>query len=126
MTERLEAAGIRVSPYNPRLEQYFRASRDGWLKTFVVRCDGNPIGYCNVYVTHDMHNGDLIAQEDTMFVDKQHRKGIGRTLVYFGLSELKKLGVTRLSVLALTDLRVAKLWRRMGFKDVAQAMVYEF
>jgi ribosomal protein S18 acetylase RimI-like enzyme len=123
---RLEGAGVKVSPFNPRLDEYFKASLGGWLKTFVVRHQGAPCGYTNVYVTNDMHNGDVIAQEDVLFVSKPHRGMVGKRLVRFGIDELRKLGVRRLSVSAVTDLRVAKLWKRMGFKEVATQMIYEF
>jgi ribosomal protein S18 acetylase RimI-like enzyme len=42
------------------------------------------------------------------------------------LEELRSRGVKRVLVSAMTDLRVAKLWRRMGFKEVATQMIYKF
>lgn len=126
MTDRLGEAGIYYSPYNPRLEEYGKASDGGWLLTFVLRTDGAACGYANVYVTNDMHNNDLIAQEDTVFVVKDHRNGIGKKLVKFVVEELRSRGVKRLNVSAMTDLRVAKLWKRMGFKESATQMTYQF
>lgn len=126
MTDRLGEAGIHYSPYNPRLEEYGKASDGGWLLTFVLRADGVVCGYINVYVTNDMHNNDLIAQEDTVFVVREHRNGVGKRLVKFGIEELRSRGVKRLNVSAMTDLRVAKLWKRMGFKEAATQMTYEF
>jgi GNAT superfamily N-acetyltransferase len=126
MTDRLSEAGIHYSPYKPRLEEYGKASDGGWLLTFVLRTDGAVCGYANVYVTNDMHNNDLIAQEDTVFVLKEHRNGIGKKLVKFVVEDLRSRGVKRLNVSARTDLRVAKLWKRMGFKEAATQMTYEF
>jgi ribosomal protein S18 acetylase RimI-like enzyme len=73
-----------------------------------------------------MHNNDLICQEDTVFVLKEHRNGIGKKLVQCVVEELRSRGVKRLMVSAMTDLRVAKLWKRMGFKEMATQMIYEF
>ena len=126
MVARLEAEGIPCSPYNPQLERYVKAGDDGWLLTFILRHEGKAVGYSNVYVTNDMHNGDLIAQEDTVFVLKEHRNGVGKKLVRVILDELKERGVKRVLVAALTDLRVAKLWKRMGFKETAIQMMYTF
>lgn len=126
MSARLAEQGVEVSPYNPRLDLYFQSAARGDLLTFIARYEGKPVGYCNVYVTNDMHNHDKIAQEDTIFVTKAHRNGLGKKLVQFGLEELRKAGVRRLNVAALTDLRVAKLWQRMGFKPVATQMTYVF
>lgn len=126
MSARLASAGVIVSPYDPRLDEYFKASDAGYLKTFVARCDGEPVGYSNIYITNDMHNRDSIAQEDTLYVLKSHRKGIGKKLVRYVLEALRAYGVKRLCISATTDLRVVPLFRRMGFKEVASQMMYTF
>lgn len=126
MSARLRGMGQEVSPYAPRFDEYFKAANGGWLTTYVLRCDGAAVGYCNVYITNDMHNHDLIAQEDALFVTRAHRNGVGKQFVRMMLDALKARGVKKVSVSARTDLRVANLWRRMGFKDVAVQMEYIF
>lgn len=126
MTERLAKQGIHYSPFNWRLDEYLRASNGGWLLSYVARLEGKAVGYCSVYITNDMHNRDLIAQEDALYVLKEHRSGIGKKLVEFGLNDLRNRGVKRLNVNAMTDLRVAKLWERMGFKHTCHSMTYTF
>ena len=126
MQERLKGDGIEISPYNPRLHEYGEACERGDLLTFVLRIDGVACGYSNVYLTRDMHNQDLIAQEDTIFVTKDHRNGVGKKLVNYALDDLRQRKVKRVLVSAMTDLRVAKLWSRMGFKEVATQMIYTF
>ncbi len=126
MAERLHGQGIEISPYNPRLHDYGAACERGDLLNFVLRLDGQACGYSNVYLTRDMHNQDLIATEDTVFVLREHRNGVGKQLVRFILDDLQRRGVKRLLVSAMTDLRVAKLWGRMGFKEAATQMVYTF
>ena len=126
MCERLAKDGVHYPPYNPRLDQYTAAGDRGDLLTFILRLEGEAVGYSNVYLTNDMHNGDLIAQEDTIFVLKEHRNGVGKKLVKVILEELKERGAKRVLVSAMTDLRVAKLWGRMGFKEAATQMIYTF
>lgn len=126
MVERLGEQGIKYPVYNPRLHEYGAACERGDLINYVLRHSGVVCGYTNVYLTNDMHNGDLISQEDTLFVLKAHRNGIGKKLVQFVLQDLKSKGAKRLMVSAMTDLRVAKLWSRMGFKEAATQMIYEF
>lgn len=127
MQKRFKENGIEISPYNPRLDMYVKASLEGYLLNFVARTEeADAVGYSNVYLTNDMHNGDLIAREDTIYIAPEHRNGVGRKLVQFVLEDLGQRGVKRGYVAALTDLRVAKLWNRMGFKHVAHQMVYEF
>lgn len=124
--ERLDKDGMPISEYNPRLDKYFEAFRGGWLLNYVVRGNGSPIGYSNVYLTNDMHNGDFIAVEDTVYILPEHRNGIGRKLVKFILADLKSKGVKRAGISAVTDLRATKLWRRLGFKPRALQMTYTF
>jgi L-amino acid N-acyltransferase YncA len=127
MKTRLERDGHTVGEFNPRVAAYVEAWQNQSLINYVVRAtNGEPVGYSNVYVTNDMHNSELIAQEDTIFVVPEHRNGVGRKLVRFILDDLKQRGVVRAHITAMTDLRVAKIWQRMGFRSVAQAMVYDF
>jgi hypothetical protein len=115
MSERMRGLGMEVSPYKPRWEQYRRASEGGWLLTFLLWFDDMPVGDALVYITNDMHNGDLIAQEDTIYVVPEHRRGAGRLLANAVHEE-------RLNVTTSTDLRVARWLERQGYKHVAHCM----
>lgn len=126
MCERLGKDGFQVSPYAPRLKQYFEAFEGGWLINYVARFNGEAIGHANIYLTNDMHNGDLIACEDMIYIVPEHRNGVGRRLAKFAIADLGTRGVKRLMIEALTDLRLEKVWQRMGFKTVAARMTYEF
>lgn len=126
MQERLSGQGVPLSDYNPRLSEYVKASAGGWLLTFVLRFDGVAVGYSNIYLTSDMHNQDLIAQEDTIFVVPEHRNGAGRRLARAVYDELKRRGVKRLNVDTTTDLRVHKWLSRQGYKHVAHRMTLIF
>lgn len=127
MQERLAKDGIPIADYAPRLDEYFKAFKAGYLINYVIRTDeGLPVGYSNVYITHDMHNGQLVAQEDTIYVLPEHRNGVGKKLVKFILDDLKKRGCVRGTVTPVTDLRVGKIWKRMGFKETAMLMTYIF
>ncbi|SLN74740.1 Acetyltransferase (GNAT) family protein [Roseivivax jejudonensis] len=124
--ERFARDGLPVSPFNPRLKEYFEAFSSGYLLNYVARHEGRPVGHCNVYLTNDMHNSDLIAQEDVLYVVPEHRNGLGKKLVQAALADLKTRGVKRVLINPVTDLRVAKIWKRMGFQEVSSVMVYRF
>lgn len=126
MQARLKADGFDCPDYNPQLDRYFDYFRRGILLNFVARFDGVPVGHSNIYVTNDMHNGEPIAQEDMIYVVPEHRNGLGRRLARHVLDDLRKRGVKRLHISAVTDLRAEKLWQRMGFRPVAQQMTYDF
>lgn len=126
MTDRLNKEGFEYSPYNLRLDQYGKSCKAGDLLNFVLRHDGVACGYSNLYLTNDMHNHDLIAQEDTIYVVKEHRNGIGMRLAKHCLEELRSRGVKRLHVSAMTDPRAVKFWSRIGFKEASVQMIYRF
>ncbi len=127
MKERMEVeCDVELSPYNPRLDEYFKAGNGGWLLTFVLRNEGEAVGYCNIYVTNDMHNQDKIAQEDTIYVVPEHRRGAGRLLSQKVHEELKSRGVMRMSVTTSTELRVFKGLKRQGYKHTAHHMTITF
>ena len=125
MCRRLEAEGLEVSVYNPRYDEYIRANEHGWLLHFVLRCDGEAVGYSNVYLTNDMHNGDLIAREDAIYVTPKHRHGIGKKMMKHIQSHLRARGVKRINITTSTDLRVSLLLRRMGYRATAFAMTLD-
>jgi L-amino acid N-acyltransferase YncA len=124
MEARLNSDGIPIGPYAPRLAEYFRAMDGGWLLTYIVRSCGTVVGYSNVYLTNDMHNGEAIAVEDTIYILPDHRNGIGKRLVKHILSDLKERGVKRVNITPVTDLRVGKIWSRMGFRHTADLMTF--
>lgn len=127
MRARLASEGVDISEFDPRLDAYCKAAEIGQLLHFVARGDdGQPVGYANVYLTNDMHNGDLIAREDAVFVTKAHRNGVGRKLMLYIIGALRAHGVKRGHVTAVTDPRVVKLWTRMGFKPAGMSMIFNF
>jgi len=118
----LKSVGLNVGPYCPRYNEYETAWKGGWLLNFVARKNGVAIGYSNVYITNDMSNGELVAQENNLFVLSEHRRGIGKKLFQFAIEECKKRGAKMLLMSAATDPRVVNLWKRMGAKEVAVCM----
>ncbi|TIR87965.1 MAG: GNAT family N-acetyltransferase, partial [Mesorhizobium sp.] len=96
----------------------------GHLLCFVVRVEGEAVGYAFIWLTQDMHNSEPIAMEDTIYMRPDHRNGIGRRFTKHILAELKARGCVRAHVTIATDLRVAKMCERVGFKRSAIAMTY--
>ena len=123
MQDRLAENGITIGPYAPLLEKYFSAPH---LLHFTVRKDGLAVGYSNAWVTQDVHNGELIGQEDTVYVTPEHRRGVGKALIKHVLQEWRDIGVKRALVTTVTDMRVGKVMQRLGFKQCAEVMMYSF
>lgn len=126
MSARLREQGVKyVSPFKPQLEVYFKANREGVLLGFVMRKDGEPIGYANIYLTMDMHNSDLIATEDTIYMLPKYRIGLGRKLADFVHNELRRRTVKRMNVTTTTDPRAGKWLQRQGYKFTGQCMTID-
>ncbi|WP_292337134.1 GNAT family N-acetyltransferase [Mesorhizobium sp.] len=122
MQARMAAEGMTIGEFKPRLNVYGTA---GHLLCFLVRTgDGEAVGYAFIWITQDMHNSEMIAQEDTIYMRPDHRNGIGRRFTKHILTELKARGCVRAHVTIATDLRVAKMCERVGFKRSAIAMTY--
>jgi len=122
MQARMAADGLPIGDYKPRWNVYLEAPH---LLCFVVRTEaGEAIGYSFIWVTQDMHNSELISQEDTIFVRADHRNGVGRRLTKRILAELKALGCVRAHVTIAMDQRVTSMCERVGFKRSAVAMTY--
>lgn len=126
MQARLASEGIKVGDFDMRLDVYMERWRAENLINYTARKDGAAVGYGNFYITNDMHNGELIAVEDAIYVLPVHRNGTGRLLAKFVLDDLKARGVKRLKVAAVTDPRAALLWQRLGFRPGGQIMTYTF
>lgn len=126
MQRRLAKDGFPVADYNPRLDQYFPAFATGQLINFTIRHEGEAVGYSNIWLTSDMHNGELIAQEDTIFVHPDHRFGVGRKLMKYILGYLGAVGVKRVTVTSVTDTRAGKIVERIGFRPIATQFTYTF
>ncbi len=126
MEKRMAEIGIPIGPYAPRLDEYFKGMDAGYILTFVVRHGGKAVGHSNIYITNDMHNGELIAMEDTVYVLPEHRNGVGRRLTRFIVEELRSRGCKRAHITASTDPRVALMLGRMGWRHNAIAMTYVF
>lgn len=126
MRARLAKEGIDIAPFHMRLDMYLSYWRAGNLVNYTCRKGGEVVGYANMYVTNDMHNGEPIAQEDALYMLPEHRNGAGRRLAKFVIEDLKERGMKRLNVSAVTDVRADQLWKRMGFKPTAQLMTYTF
>ncbi|RUW70005.1 N-acetyltransferase [Mesorhizobium sp. M4B.F.Ca.ET.215.01.1.1] len=121
MQARMAAEGMTIGEFKPRLNVYGSASH---LLCFVVRNEGEAVGYAFIWITQDMHNSEHIAMEDTIYMRPDHRNGIGRRFTRHILAELKARGCVRAHVTIATDLRVAKMCERVGFKRSAIAMTY--
>jgi GNAT superfamily N-acetyltransferase len=122
LRQSLKDRGIEIGDYAPQIAAYTDYFKTGGLLNYVVRHDGKPVGYANIYIYPCMHTGTMTALDDAVFVLPEHRKGLGRSMIKYVMDDLKARGCKRLTLSASTDLRAAALWARMGFSPEASLM----
>jgi hypothetical protein len=113
--------------YNPRVDEYMRLGDIGEMITYVLRDEeGVAKGCCNVFLANDMHNQDLIAIEDTIYIAPDSRGGKGKAFGQCILQDLQSKGVKRFIITVLETSGIAETCRKAGFRDIATQMVYTF
>jgi len=124
--ERMAHQGIPLPEMALRMDVYVGASQRGEIIHVVARKDGIAVGYVTVFISNDMHNGDRIMREDTLFVHPDHRRGVGKRLARIIFDAGAAMGAKRLHMSAATDPRATAQWVRMGAIPAAVGLVYVF
>jgi GNAT superfamily N-acetyltransferase len=112
-------------PLNIDYEYMINAERAGRFMLFTVRSpDGELVGNCMMYLTRSTHTKKLVAEEDTIFIRKDHRKGrLGIKLIRYVEDVLRAFGVTEIRVTVKTVNRVGDLLQGLGYRHTANQLV---
>lgn len=81
--------------FNPNYAAAAKYAALGIYRIFTVRRGGMLVGHLSLYVTESMHTQTKLAQEDSLFLQKDAR-GVGRTalrLLQFAEAKLQSEGV---------------------------------
>lgn len=107
------AKGLVLDPDYDRL---LEGNALGRYIIFTARKDGILVGNCGIWLYESTHTKDLMASEDTLFLQKEYRKG--RTgIKFFQYCEevLRSLGVVEVSFSVSPNNNVWKVWERLGY-----------
>lgn len=126
LKDSLKKNGIDYPEFNPNVENCIQGNETGHIIVYTARVDGELVGYLFVQLFYNVFNYDFNAQELSFYVKKNHRNGIGKRLAFFCLNDLRNRKVKFLQVTASVDMRVTKLWQRIGFKPVSHSLLYQF
>lgn len=122
----LETESYRHSiPLNADYEYMINAERTGRFMLFTVRSpDHELVGNCMMYLTRSTHTRQWIAEEDTIFVRLEHRKGrLGVKLIKYVESVLRGLGISEIRVTVKTVNRAGDLLTALGYQHTANQLV---
>jgi GNAT superfamily N-acetyltransferase len=109
---------------DPDYEYMINAERTGRFMLFTVRNNGQLVGNCMMYLTQSTHTRKWVAEEDTIFIDKDHRKGrVGIKLIQYVERVLADLSVTEIRVTVKTVNRVGDLLQALGYQHTANQLI---
>lgn len=102
---------------NPDWKEYARLSDSGALRIYTAREDGELVGYFVVIVSKSIHYKDhLFANNDIIFIDKEHRKGTaGIRLIKYAVEQLEAEGITLININTKVHQAFDVVLERQGF-----------
>jgi len=115
-----EETDVYQRELNINKKGFIALEKTGEFKMFTIRKDKELIGQCGVYITHSMHNDDVLANEDFMFIKKEHRGG----LLFYKFTKtieeyLKKNKINEIITCSRIENGTDDLLQRMGYKKIA-------
>jgi len=121
----METESYRHSiPLNADYEYMINAERSGRFMLFTMRSPDNLlVGNCMMYLTRSTHTRKWIAEEDTIFIRPDHRKGrLGIKFIKYVETVMRSLGVTEIRVTVKTVNRAGDLLQALGYKHSANQL----
>jgi GNAT superfamily N-acetyltransferase len=106
-------------PFAPSFDRYNQYDQAGWYFEATIRDAGVLVGYAGIYLIESMHSQQVIATEDSLFIDKPYRKGrTALRFIKFLEDECRKRGAVEVNITAKNP-AVAKILAYLGFPQVA-------
>ncbi len=107
-------------PFNPNYERYKTFAEVGFYRLFTARDNGKVVGNIGMYVTQSMHTQTKIAQEDTLFLLPEARRGFTASkFIRFVESVLVSEGVEEINITIKRTNAMDVLMRRLGYTHAA-------
>lgn len=109
--------------FNPNYDRFISFEKAGRAIVFTVREHGRLIGNFSLYVHESMHTRALLAQEDTLYLVPEARKGrLAARLIDYAEQALKKLGVTEINVTVKIANRHGRYFQMLGYEHVSNGL----
>lgn len=122
-----EEISIMGRSVNPDLNVYRTIASANKLLMYIAREDFAAIGYSVFIVSHHPHYKDMIVAEQNMiFLDKLHRKGMaGMKLIKYAEEHLKENNLAD-CIIQHTNIDkrdLSKLYERMGYQEMSRVFM---
>lgn len=111
-------------PLKPNYDHMINAERNGKFLLFTLRCvNAGVVGNCMMYISQSTHTQEWVAEEDTIFIDRGHRKGrVGIKFIKYVEDVLTLLGIKEIRVTVKTVNRVGDLLLALGYLHTANKL----
>ena len=94
------------------------AAGNDWVRGWLVRSEGAPIGYAVVTISFSVESGGRDGFLDEVYlVPEVRNRGLGRRLLELVDDEARKLGLNRLYLEVEHHNPAIRLYRRAGYRD---------
>lgn len=108
---------------NPDYQYMINAERSGRFMLFTVRSLDGLVGNCMMYLSKSTHTQRWVAEEDTIFILPEHRKGrLGVRLIRYVEDVLRNMGVTEIRVTVKTVNEVGRLLTLLGYNHTGNQL----
>lgn len=108
---------------NPNYEYMCNAEANGRFMLFTVRHEGKLVGNCMMYLSKSTHTQRWVAEEDTIFILPEYRKGrLGVRLIHYVEQVLRGMGVTEIRVTVKTVNKVGTLLTHLGYNHTGNQL----
>jgi len=112
---------------NADYDYMVNAERQGRFILFTVRYEGTLVGNCMMYLSKSTHTQKWVAEEDTIFILPEYRKGrLGVRLIRYVEDVLRNMGISEIRITVKTVNTVAKLMMRMGYAHTGNQLTKVF
>lgn len=113
-------------PFKPDYDRALDLEQQGRCLMVVVEHNETQqlVGNYGFYLSRSMHTQTLMATEDVLFIEKQHRRGrLAVELIRYAEDALRALGVTDLNVSVKLVNQVGPMLLRMGYRETGKQYV---
>lgn len=115
----------QTDPFNPDYSQICQLERLGMYAYFTARFGDDLVGQLAAYVQTCPHTGLLMARDNLLYVLPEHRVGVGKALIEYGVDVVMSIGVTQIECHTAPENRVQAMIKRFGFKHTANRYIFK-
>jgi GNAT superfamily N-acetyltransferase len=112
---------------NPDYGYMIDREQQGRFMLFTVRQDELLVGNCMMYLSKSTHTQKWVAEEDTIFILPEYRKGrLGVRLIRYVDDVLRNMGISEIRVTTKTVNSTENLMKRLGYTHTGNQLTKVF